>query len=92
MRLPDLLSSHSYISSSQKMKGFFIDLIVPQEVNFEYDAEDKHYVALLHYYTIELLHYCTVALLLETIAGEYKIMILKDINGKRGNGHFSFTE
>lgn len=45
-------------------------------VSFAYDAEGKHYAAMLP----------------ETASGEYKVVILTDINGKKVNGRFSFTK
>lgn len=47
-----------------------------KQVDFEYDAEGKHYVALLP----------------ETASGEYKVAILTDISGEKVNGRFSFTK
>jgi len=47
-----------------------------REVNFEYDAEGKHYMAMLP----------------ATASGEYKVVILTDINGEKVNGRFSFTK
>ncbi|MEA5463601.1 hypothetical protein [Leptothoe sp. PORK10 BA2] len=47
-----------------------------RQVDFEYDAEGKHYVALLP----------------ETASGEYKVAILTDINGEKVNGRFTFTK
>ncbi len=47
-----------------------------QEVSFEYDAEGKHYAALLP----------------ETASGEHKVVILTNINGEKVNGRFSFTK
>lgn len=48
----------------------------PQEVDFDYDAEGKHYTATLP----------------ATAAGEYNVVILTDINGEKVNGRFSFTK
>lgn len=47
-----------------------------KEVDFEYDAEGKHYTAMLP----------------ETASGEYKVAVLTDINGEKVNGRFSFTK
>ena len=47
-----------------------------KEIDFEYDAEGKHYVAILP----------------ETASGEYKLVVLTDINGEKANGRFSFTK
>lgn len=47
-----------------------------KQVDFEYDAEGKHYAALLP----------------ETESGEYKVVILTDISGEKVNGRFSFTQ
>ncbi len=47
-----------------------------KEVDFEYDAEGKHYTALLS----------------EAASGEYKVAVLTDINGEKVNGRFSFTK
>lgn len=47
-----------------------------KQVDFEYDAEGQHYVALLP----------------ETASGEYKVAILTDISGEKVNGRFSFTK
>lgn len=45
-------------------------------VEFEYDAEGKHYVAILP----------------ATTAGEYKVAVLTDINGEKVNGRFNFNQ
>ncbi|MBI4784539.1 MAG: hypothetical protein HY785_24975 [Oscillatoriophycideae cyanobacterium NC_groundwater_1537_Pr4_S-0.65um_50_18] len=45
-------------------------------VQFEYDVDGKHYVAILP----------------ETAAGEYKVAILTDIKGEKVNGRFSFSQ
>jgi hypothetical protein len=47
-----------------------------KEVDFEYDAEGKHYTVLLS----------------EAASGEYKVAVLTDINGEKVNGRFSFTK
>lgn len=47
-----------------------------QDVEFEYDPEGKHYAAMLP----------------ATASGEYKVVILTDINGKKVNGRFSFIQ
>lgn len=47
-----------------------------KQVDFEYDAAGKHYVALLP----------------EAASGEYKVAILTDISGEKVNGRFSFTQ
>jgi hypothetical protein len=47
-----------------------------KEIDFEYDAEGKHYTALLS----------------ETASGEYKVAVLTDINGEKVNGRFNFTK
>ncbi|HEY9761402.1 MAG TPA: hypothetical protein V6D07_02695 [Trichocoleus sp.] len=45
-------------------------------VNLEYDAEGKHYFALLP----------------ETAPGEYQIVVLTDIAGEKVNGRFNFKQ
>lgn len=47
-----------------------------KEVDFEYDAEGKHYTAMLP----------------ETASGDYDVAVLTDINGEKVNGRFSFTK
>ena len=47
-----------------------------KEVAFEYDAEGKHYAAMLP----------------EAASGEYRIAVLTDIGGEKVNGRFSFTK
>lgn len=47
-----------------------------KEVDFEYDAEGKHYTAMLS----------------EAASGEYKVAVLTDINGEKVNGRFNFTK
>ena len=47
-----------------------------KDVDFEFDAEGGHYVATLP----------------ETIAGEYNVAVLTDINGEKVNGRFSFSQ
>lgn len=47
-----------------------------ETVDFEYDADGQHYATLLP----------------ETTSGEYKVVILSDINGEKVNGRFSFTK
>lgn len=47
-----------------------------KEIDFEYDAEGKHYTAMLP----------------EAASGEYRIAILTDINGEKVNGRFNFTK
>ena len=47
-----------------------------KEIDFEYDAEGKHYTALLP----------------ETASGEYQVAILTVISGEKVNGRFSFTK
>ncbi len=47
-----------------------------KDVDFEYDAEAKHYTAMLT----------------ETASGDYKIAVLTDISGEKVNGRFSFTK
>jgi hypothetical protein len=46
-----------------------------QAVDFEYDDAGKHYATLLP----------------ETAPGEYKVVVLTTINGKKVNGRFNFT-
>ena len=47
-----------------------------KEIEFEYDAEGKHYTAMLS----------------EAASGEYKVAVLTDIDGEKVNGRFSFTK
>jgi hypothetical protein len=47
-----------------------------QNVNFDYDAEGKHYAAMLP----------------AKASGEYKVVILTDIKGEKVNARFSFTK
>jgi hypothetical protein len=45
-------------------------------VEFEYDAAGQHYVATLP----------------DTVSGEYSVAVLTDINGKKVNGRFNFSQ
>jgi hypothetical protein len=47
-----------------------------KSLNMKYDTEGKHYTAILS----------------STAAGEYKAVILTDINGEKVNGRFSFQQ
>lgn len=47
-----------------------------QSVEFEYEAEGKHYTAILP----------------ATAAGEYQVAVLTDINGEKVNGRFNFSQ
>lgn len=47
-----------------------------KSLSMKYDATDKHYTAILP----------------SVAAGEYKVVILSDINGSKVNGRFSFNQ
>lgn len=47
-----------------------------QSLDMKYDAEGKHYMATV----------------LSSAAGEYKVVVLSDINGEKVNGRFNFTK
>lgn len=47
-----------------------------QSVDFEYDATDKHYTAILP----------------ATASGDYQVAVLTDINGEKVNGRFNFSQ
>lgn len=46
-----------------------------KSLDMKYSADDKHYTAILP----------------DTVAGEYKLAVLSDVNGEKVNGRFSFS-
>ena len=68
--------SHEAIPDAQVTAQVDLPDGTQQSLDMKYDAEGKHYTALLP----------------SSAAGEYKVAVLSDINGEKVNGRFSFTK
>ena len=68
--------SHEAIPDAQVTAQVDLPDGTQQSLDMEYDAEGKHYTALLP----------------SDAAGEYKVAVLSDIDGEKVNGRFSFTK
>lgn len=68
--------SHEAIPDAQVTAQVDLPNGTQQSLDMKYDAEGKHYTALLP----------------SSEAGEYKVAVLSDINGEKVNGRFSFTK
>jgi hypothetical protein len=67
---------HEAISDAKIMAQVDAPDGTKQSLEMKYDAEGKHYTALLP----------------GSVAGEYKLAVLADIGGEKANGRFNFTK
>jgi len=69
-------TDHAAIADAQVIAQVQLPDGTQQEVPMEYDAPGEHYFAFLP----------------TQATGEYKVVVLTDVNGEKANGRFSFTK